>query len=234
MKRRGVTLIELLVVLGINGLLVTSIVAAFQVGMRFQKNVPLAEVQFQADLDFERNLETLFKAAYLSDDDADTTTYFLMYASGGNLAEPDTLVMTCVGIPPIGAFLNSEEEFEDLNDQFGPQGGIVEISISTLPVGDAPVDQGVFLRVQSPSDGDFTQGGYESVLREDIIELRVYFFDGVDWIEEWNTFTGQRRLPAAILVEYQLEDEEDQRSFIVRLPNSDVTPEDPLTQEIIQ
>ena len=234
MKRRGLTLVELLVVLGINGLLVTAIVAAYQVGMRFQQNVPQAEVQFQADLDFERRLETLFQAAYLSNDDADFTTYFLMYASGGNLAEPDTLVMTCVGIPPIGAFLNSEEEFEDLNDQFGPQGGIVEISISTLPVGDAPVDQGVFLRIQAPSDGDFTQGGYESVLREDIIELRVYFFDGVEWIEEWDTFTGQRRLPAAILVEYQLEDEEDQRSFVVRLPNSDVTPEDPLTQEIIQ
>ena len=234
MKRRGLTLIELLVVLGINGLLVTAIVAAYQVGMRFQQNVPQAEVRFQADLDFERRLETLFKAAYLSSDDADFTTYFIMYASGGNLAEPDTLVMTCVGIPPIGAFLNSEEEFEDLNDQFGPQGGIVEISISTYPVGDAPVEQGVFLRVQSPSDGDFTQGGFESVLREDIIEFRVYFFDGVEWIEEWDTFTGQRRIPAAILVEYQLEDEEDQRSFIVRLPNSDVTADDPLTQEIIQ
>ena len=149
MRHRGLTLIELLVVLGINGLLVTAIVAAYQVGMRFQQNVPQAEVRFQADMDFERRLETLFRAAYLSSDDADATTYFLMYASGGNLAEPDTLVMTCVGIPPIGAFLNSEEEFEDLNDQFGPQGGIVEISISTYPVGDAPVDRWRFLCITS-------------------------------------------------------------------------------------
>ncbi len=62
--------------------------------------------------------------------------------------------------------------------------------------------------------------------------LEFSFFDGIDWIAEWDTFTGQRRLPAALQITYRLESEEYPRSMTIKLPHSDITPEDPLVIEV--
>jgi hypothetical protein len=183
-------------------------------------------------------MRRLIEGAWLSPDAEDQATYLYGVDSSGSGGFADTLVITAVGQPANGGYLNEPEpEFEDLNDRFGPQGGLSEIMVSTLPVGDAPPVSGVFVRTQRPADGDPSQGGYESVLTEDVSDLRFEFFDGLDWQTEWDTVELIRRLPSAVRVIYTLAEEQFERTFVVGLIHSDVTPDDPAvleTEEALQ
>lgn len=145
----------------------------------------------------------------------------------------DTLVFTGFGQSPPGAVLgaNSDDDFETLNNQAGPQGGLEEISLSMATVGNAGDKTGMFLREQRPPDNDPTQGGMESLLSADIQTVTFECFDGLLWQPSWDTRTGSRRLPAAVRVTYTLvADPSTQHIFIVRLPMSDVTATNPVTQ----
>ena len=86
------------------------------------------------------------------------------------------------------------------------------------------------MREQRPSDGDAYQGGYESVLDSRVASMSFEFWNGETWQGEWDTLTqGSRRLPAAIRVTYTFDGEESTpHSFVVRIPLSDVTPDNPL------
>ncbi|HXH60057.1 MAG TPA: type II secretion system protein GspJ [Fimbriimonadaceae bacterium] len=232
--RRGLTLIELMVVLGVSVLLVLSVTFAYSAGVRFQEDVPVRDAEVQRIVRFEDDLRRIFEGAFLTTDTGDDTSYFMTLSSGGDLAVPDTLVFTTLGVPPTSAFTQSQDDFETLNSRFGPQGGLAEVSLSTIPVGDAPVDNALFLRVQRPPDGDPTQGGNESALLQGVASFTFEFFDGTDWVDEWDTLTGQRRLPAAVRVTFRLEGEDQDRTLTFRIPNSDVTPDNPIQQVIGQ
>ena len=91
---------------------------------------------------------------------------------------------------------------------------------------------GVIIREQHPADGDNTQGGTESVLDPDVTSLTYEFFDGSDWQPTWSTSNGTKRLPAAVRVTYQVKDEDSQRVLVIRLPNSDVTTDNPVTTTV--
>jgi hypothetical protein len=133
----------------------------------------------------------------------------------------------------MATILNPPEtsDFETLNDQYGPQGGVAEIQLSLTPVGQpASSDTGLFLREQRPADSDSSQGGNESLLMPNVTTIQFEFFDGLQWQETWDTITsGSRRIPSAVRVTYQLTGEDQQRFIIVRLPFSDVTPTNPVT-----
>jgi prepilin-type N-terminal cleavage/methylation domain-containing protein len=234
MRQRGVSLLELLVVAAMGALLMAGAVRAFQAGIQYQTDViPRREEQLGRQR-FEEGLAKLLRAAYVSPSEQDATTYFAAGSSTGQSltqdASADTLVFTVLGLPPDAAFFTSVEDFEARNEIYGPQGGPAELQISTSPVGDAGGREGLFLRVQRPSDGDPFQGGFESVLDERVASMAFQFWNGETWVAEWDTTTqGSRRIPAAIRVTYAFEGEEHSPIvFVVRLPLSDVTPENPL------
>jgi len=69
------------------------------------------------------------------------------------------------------------------------------------------------------------------VLSPDVQSIGFEFYDGTQWVGSWDTTAaGQRRLPAAIRVSYKLTaDPNTTHVFVVRLPLSDVTPNNPVS-----
>ena len=232
MTRRGLTLIELLIALAITVMLIVSVAFAYGAGMQFQMRVPEQDAEMRRIVQFEERARRIIEGAFLTADETDQTSYFTALSTSGDLTNLDTMVFTTLGAPPTSAFLASTEEFEVLNERFGPQGGLAEVAFSIVPVGEATVEGALYLRVQRPADGDPTQGGTESAILEGVETFAFEFFNGTEWVAEWDTFTAQRRLPAAIRLIYGLVDEDVDRVLTVRVPLSDVTPEDPIVQEI--
>lgn len=232
---RGVSLLELLVVATLGAIVTAGATSAFTSAISFQERVvPEREAQLERQR-FEDGLTRLLRAAYLANDAQDTTTYLVAGSSSGDgglsdTASADTLILTIQGLPPSATLMNSGEDFETRNEVFGPQGGTAEIQISTSPVGEAGDREGLFLREQRPADGDPYQGGYESLLHSRVSFMEFEFWNGEAWQGEWDSINqGERRLPAAIRVTYAFFDEEESpRTFVVRVPLSDVTPENPL------
>jgi hypothetical protein len=235
MKVRGISLFELLVVVAMGGLIAAGAARAFVAGVDFQARVVPGREDHLSRQRFEDGLARLLRQAYISTNEQDATTYFVAGVGGGDSGVgttpgADTLIFTVLGSPPPASFMASEEDFETRNDTYGPQGGAAEIQISTFPVGEAGERTGLFLREQRPSDGDPYQGGTETVLDERVSSMTFEFWNGEAWTYEWDTITqGERRLPAAVRVTYTFAGEVDTNHiFIVRLPLSDVTPDNPL------
>jgi hypothetical protein len=169
----------------------------------------------------------------VSTDATDTSSYFLLGADSTGEDNRITFTGKPSGIPVV--VRNSVDDFESLNERLGPQAGAVEVSIGLTPVGDTDQDSGLFLREQRPADGDATQGGSEVVVDEQIAEISFEAYDGTTWLTDWDTRVGQRRIPSMVRVSYRLEDEEDEtRTFVVRLPYSDVTADNPYVAEAAQ
>jgi len=234
-RHAGVSLIELLVVITMSAIVITGAVRAFGAGIDFQTRVVPAREDALSRQRFEENLSRLIRSAYLSSNAQDATTYFIAGTGGSSnpgagQAAADTLIFTMLGQPPQASFLRSESDFETRNETFGPQGGAAEIQISVFPTGDAGDRSGLFLREQRPSDGDAYQGGNESVFDSRVASMSFEFWNGLSWATEWDTVTqGARRLPAAVRVTYAFTGEEETpHVFVVRLPLSDVTPDNPL------
>jgi prepilin-type N-terminal cleavage/methylation domain-containing protein len=234
MRRRGLTLIELMVTLGITVILITSVAFAYAEGVKFQSRVPEQDAQLRSVTRFENRLRRIFEGSFLTSDETDQASYFMTLSSTGDLANPDTVVFTTLGMPVSGAYLMSTDEFETLNERFGPQGGAAEVALSMVPIGEPPTESTttLYVRVQRPPDGDPTQGGLERSLVENIESFAFEFFDGIEWLPDWDTQTRQRRLPAAVRITYRIAGDETDRILTVRVPLSDVTPDNPIVQEI--
>lgn len=235
-RKSGVSLLELLVVAFMGSLVIAASLRAFTTTLGFQTRVVPGREEQLSRLRFEDGLIKLIRSAYLSDDAQDATTYFIAGTGGETGGGPsastgaDTLIFTVLGTPPNASFQASTEDFETRNEIYGPQGGAAEVQLSTFPVGDAGERTGLFIREQRPSDGDPYQGGYESVLDDRVVSMSFEFWNGEAWVYEWDTITqGERRLPAAVRITYAFAGEEESpRVLVVRVPLSDVTPDDPL------
>lgn len=233
MKRRGLTLIELLLAATISAFIVVSVAGAYVTGINFEKGLNTSHDRDEAKVVFESRITNLIKGAFVTSDTADLSSYFVAQATAdaGSTVGADTLTFTTTSEGVNSSLITSEDDFETLNQKYGPQGGLAEVSLSVTPVGDPAGKSGLFLREQRPSDGDATQGGYETLLSPDVTTIGFEFYDGTDWATEWDTLTdGTRRIPAAVRVTYTLSGEEDTNHVIlVRLANSDVTAINPVT-----
>lgn len=229
----GVTLIELLVSATMVAIVTLGAASAFRAGIDFQNNVLPKREQVAEQRIFEKQLRTLIGRAFLNPDTTDTTTYFYVGAvdgeTGGSDEPADSITFTVRGAAASGGSLESVDAFEQQHEAFGPQGGVTEITLSTTAYGDAGDRTGLFRRVQTPSDGDASQGGFEELWSGDIATIGFEAFDGANWLTEWDTQAIQAgRLPAAIRVTYTFEgDEERPHVLVIRLPLSDVTPSNP-------
>ena len=141
-----------------------------------------------------------------------------------------TFTTTAPGIPL--ARQASTDDFETQQKSFGPVGGTTEISLSTTAVGNAGDHAGLFERRQTPSDGDATQGGTESVLSNEVGNIGFQFWDGTQWVDTWDSSTtpDTGRLPAAVLVSYtRTDDPSTVHTLTIAVPSSDVTALNPIT-----
>jgi prepilin-type N-terminal cleavage/methylation domain-containing protein len=235
MRSRGVTLLELLVTVAIVAVLAGGIANAFSAGLRYERNSQAAREVEESKIRFEDRLASLLRSAVLSADATDATSYFVgsLAGDGGQNGSADTLQFITRGQKLPGALLASQDDFETINENFGPQGGTSEIQLSTTPVGDASDKQGLFLREQRPADGDPTQGGLENLLDASVRSIGFEFYDGTQWQQTWDSRTEtQPRLPAAIRVSYTIdgEDANTPHVLVVRLPLSDVTADNAAIQ----
>ncbi|MDI9641100.1 type II secretion system protein GspJ [Kamptonema cortianum] len=229
--RRGFTLVELMVVLAMTGVIVGTIAMAYSTTLDYARTTPDRLTDYQEDRQQEVSLRRLIEGAYVTTDEDDNLSYFVAESLSGQGTNPDSLTFTSIGRLPDGGFLRSEEEeFETLHSRFGPQGGLIEISFSLSPVGDAGDAEGLFLRIQRPSDGDLTQGGREELFIPGVTSLSWEFWDGTQWVTTWDTRQGQRRIPAAVRMTFQIGDEGAERTHVFRLVNSDISAENPLVQ----
>lgn len=231
MKRnlRGVTLIELIVTAAIVAILAAALARAYGSSIDLDTKVRAGRDTLAVRSAFKDRIRDLLSHAYLSSDSTDTTTYFSApdIAAGGT----SRLVFTTLGCQVSREVIDSKDDFETINNTHGPQGGVSEVEISTTPVGNAPDPKGLFLREQRPSDGDSTQGGYESQLSPDIETISFEFWDGQQWQPTWDTLTQTtRRLPASVKVTYRRTGETTDEVFVVQIPASDVTPDNPVTE----
>lgn len=140
------------------------------------------------------------------------------------------LTLTTVGQRIPIQLLDSADDWETNNTNLGSQGGVAEESISMVAVGDAGSHTGLYLRVQRPADGDPSQGGSEQVLNPDVTAISFEFFDGTTWQPTWDTrtLTPTKRLPAAVRVTYRFTNDVQNHVFVVAVPASDVTPNNPV------
>jgi type II secretory pathway component PulJ len=233
-------LIELLMALAIALIVLVAATQAMIVGLQTERRLRETDIVKSRVASFERDLTNLLSQAYVSQTAGDGTTFFLgefgegqtgiQQGLGARGPGADTLTFTAVGERAPLSAIESEDDFETLNERFGPLGGAAEYTLSLTPF-DAPDDrQGLFLREQRPSDGDLTQGGYQRVFAEQVQEIQFEFFDGAEWLTEWDTRTqNPARIPAAIRVTYRMQEDEESRILVVGLRHSDVTPENPVT-----
>ena len=232
-REAGLTLIELLVAMGIGGIVVAASAVAFRAGvdhLYFSQRVLQTE---QSKSDWTSGLRQSLSCAAISSDANDTKSFFIASsdeASSDLGATRITFTSSYSYLP--GGSLSAELTFDDVHDTYGPLGGLAEYSYGTVATGDAGNATGMFERIQRPVDADPLQGGFESLVSADVSEIGFQFWDGSEWLSEWDTRSGTRRLPAAVKVQYRLTDESTDQlhQFVVIIPNSDVTVSNPVTQ----
>lgn len=232
-REAGLTLIELLVAMGIGGIVVAASAVAFRAGvdhLYFSQRVLQTE---QSKSDWTSGLRQSLSCAAISSDANDTKSFFIASsdeASSDLGATRITFTSSYSYLP--GGSLSAELTFDDVHDTYGPLGGLAEYSYGTVATGDAGNATGMFERIQRPVDADPLQGGFESLVSADVSEIGFQFWDGSEWLSEWDTRSGTRRLPAAVKVQYRLTDESTDQlhQFVVIIPNSDVTASNPITQ----
>ncbi|MBS1719510.1 MAG: prepilin-type N-terminal cleavage/methylation domain-containing protein [Armatimonadetes bacterium] len=242
-NRRGITLIELLVALVIAAIIAATAARSFSFALTAQQRLDDAHLRDQRIRAFEQRLVDLIRGAEVTSSATNEASFFIgadspdSLSGGGGLegSNATSLTFTTFGGRINASTLDSDDDFETLNQNVGPQGGVTEVSLSMTPVGTPTgVEGGLYLREQKPADGDPTQGGFESQLNADVTNISFEFFDGEAWQTSWDTRTqqGVRRIPAAVRVTYNLSSDTNDQShvLVIRLPHSDVTVDNPATQ----
>lgn len=241
MMKRGVTMIELLVVVVCMAIIIGASTGMALTAIQHTASVKASRTVFNRNAVFEDRLRSILENAYLSPTATDTNSYFqggpdVVGSDQGGEVDPNLLAFTALSPRVPSEVLDSNSDFQTLNQTYGPEGGVTEYALSLTPIGaDAAAENGLFLRKQTPADGDPSQGGYQSVLDPDIDSVSWEFYDGTEWIESWDTQQSNTpRLPAAVRVTYRRKNDETDHVFVVRLIHSDVTPDNPVQTAVAQ
>ena len=235
MMKRGITMIELLVVVVCMAIIIGATSGMVLSAVQHTSSVKASREVYNRNAVFEDRLRSLLENAYLSSVATDTNSYFqggpdVTQSDLGGEVDPTALTFTALSPRVPSEILDSNQDFETLNQTYGPEGGVSEYSLSLTSMGqDASTDNGLFIRRQTPADGDPSQGGYQSIFDADIDSATWEFFDGTEWIETWDTAASNTpRLPAAVRITYRRNGDDIDHVFVVRLINSDVTPDNPV------
>lgn len=231
-KDSGISLIELLMAMVMTAIFASALSMAFSSEITTQRLEETRRAEQDHTDALENRITAIIRGAKLTPTATDTTSFFQGISdSGSDQAGSGRITLTTAapGVPV--ASINSTDDFETQQTSQGPVGSITEVSLGTTPIGDAAGQSGLFERIQHPSDGDPTQGGYETLLDPDVKSIGFQFWDGLEWVTTWDTTTNTRRLPEAVQVTYTLnnDQQETQHAFVVDIPASDVTAQNPYT-----
>jgi len=226
MTRRGLTLLELLISIAIIAIATAAVSRAYISGITFQDKLVRTAESRGAAVRFEDEIIRLIQGAetggntrYLVSPVPTSDAGIEQNPRGGRLRDGSaSLALTTLApTPPVRYLRETSADFGTLNDRYGPMGGVTEVALSTVPVGDAGRRRGLFVRQQSPADEEPARGGTERVLDEGIDDIRFEFYDGTDWLSTWDSREEQKdRLPLLIRVTYIRIDEPMPRTFVVR------------------
>lgn len=219
----GISLFELLVVIALTMVVAMASAAVLIPVLQAEGRFRERDREAMRINRFHNDLERWIRSAILPADGRQG--WFRATSSDGNRI--DTLSFTAL-TPPVDLSIlidDAEEEFETANQQYGVRGGISEVGISPVAVGAHATGEGLFLRLQTPPDDDPELGGQERLLFPEALSLRLEFFDGVEWLEEWDTDAmATPALPRAVRLYWWLEDEDpDTHMLTVTLPNAQPT-----------
>lgn len=253
MRQRGITLIELLLALFVASLVIAAAGSAYVAGGRTAQTLSSGRDVAAKRAAFENGLTDLFEHAFVDPDATNTNTYFLSGdaisssgsasvgatttggSSGANSSSGsnDSIAFTVLGRRLPSTTLASTDDFETNNGKYGALGGVTEVELGTTPVGSpSGGETGLFLREQTPSDADASQGGEETVLSSEVESVSFEFYDGTEWQTSWDTTTmTTRRIPSAVRVTYRFTGESVDHIITFAVPSSDVTPDNPVTTE---
>jgi hypothetical protein len=233
-RNQGLTIIEVLLSITLSAVIMTAAAQALSIGLGYDSKIRSSgEIELKRKA-FEDRVVRFLSRAYLNPISTDEGSFFIASQgplSGGESSEnSDTLTFTVAGNSiPSAAREGTDLEFEQLNEQVGPVGGITEVCISPNAIGAAPSSTGTFLRIQTPADGDATQGGRESQLAPEATVKSLEFYDGEAWQTTWDTRTqSTKRLPASIRFTYEWDGDGIDRVVTVGVVSSDVTPDNPV------
>lgn len=245
-SQAGLTLLELVVTLVMSAVLMSAIAYAYAAMVDTKRTNDSREATVDRSDMMEREVTTLLQGARISSlTDASTnianppTTYFQAVNDGGQSASGGadriTFTTTAPGIPDASMY--SQDDFETQQTNIGPVGGLAEVSLGTTAVGNPNGREGLFERIQRPSDGDPTQGGTEWDLDDQVDTIGFQFWDGTEWISTWDTTTQTATatqpiaIPQAVQVTYTLKNDPSatQHLFVVTIPSSTVTAQNPFT-----
>jgi type II secretory pathway pseudopilin PulG len=219
--------IELLVAITILVIATGAVARAYSASLDYQNHSEKTRERLNAQYRFEDRLTQLISGATLkgangcfispvtkSDAGVEQHAATSILAPGSA-----SLVVTSLFDPtPVRYLTSSDNDFQHLNQTYGPMVGTSEVALSLVPVGDAGSKQGLFLRVQRPADSDPKQGGTESDLNPDVEDIRFEFYDGTTWQTTWDsTDTQKGQLPLAVRVTYLLRGDQQPKSFLIRL-----------------
>lgn len=229
--RRGISLVELLVAIVIVSLVSLAAADAFVAGIRFQSGSEKVMDETTDRVRFEDKMSGLLARAdlhgngsyFISPVPASVVGNDQTNADNGTSEGSTSLVFTAPLAPRTPYLSDSQDSFESLNQRYGPSSDCTEFAFSMTAVGDAEDKTGLFFRWQAPAGTDPTQGGQENLLNPLVQDIRFEFYDGSNWASTWDSRSDNKgKLPAAVRVTYAVKDDPVKRSFIVRLPVSDV------------
>ncbi|MGO8672078.1 MAG: type II secretion system protein GspJ [Capsulimonadaceae bacterium] len=241
-RAAGFTLIELVIAMGMTAVLASALAFAMGSALNTQRRAEQRRAEVDRTQSMEQEITRMIEGAQLvpvagtvtATTPATTTlTYFQGTNDGGQGTENVnriTFTTTAPGIPMQSQY--STDDFETQNQNIGPVGGLAEVSVGMVAVGDGGGQSGLFERIQRPADGDPTQGGNEFVLDPDVTSIGFQFWDGTQWVDSWDTTTGGTstyHLPEAVQVTYTLKGDTGNTPhlFVVAIPSSDITSTNP-------
>ena len=229
-NQAGISLVELLLAMVIGAFLAGAVAFSINTEVRTERALEARQAKQASEDAVEDQITQLLKGTKLTT--TDTTTFFQAVddGTGGSLGVGRiTFTTSSLGVPMKSLY--STDDSETQQTEYGPVGGIAEVSLGTAPVGSAPGQEtGLFERLQNPSDADPTQGGNEWLLDADISQIGFQFWDGQEWIQAWDTTTATTKLlPEAVQVSYTLRNDTTNTThmFVVPLLTSTVTPNNP-------
>lgn len=255
----GLTLLELLIALTFTALLTAAMTFAYGSAFQASSSLSAAIEPSLTQTQIQEKMAQYIQHAYLATSTTDPNTYFTTNpisnppttsgtntsVSAGSQSGSTTssgssamsqyggsqqLVLTAIGLPVPANYLHSNDDFQTLNNDFGPSSGLAEVSFSLTAAGSAGNQSGLFLRVQQPADSDPTQGGTERLLIPNCTDISFQFFDGTQWDPTWDTVSQTtKQLPSAVKVTYAISNG-DPITFVVPVYTSNVTPQNPVTQ----
>ena len=153
-KRQGVTFLELILAMMMAAVLAGALTFAFGAEIRTQQLTEAREATSDRTDALDRQLTRLIRAARLSSTTTDTNTYFSGTTDSGGSTGMGcnrlTFTTSAPGVPM--AAQASTDDFATQQSEWGPTGGLAEVSLGTSPVGNAGGRTGLFERLQQPSE----------------------------------------------------------------------------------